>query len=640
MAFDYDKIKAKGKVNEDSWWASYSDLYTLLSIVFLLLYVSVSLRSSGSGIQKAQEIGELAKRNEELEKQVKVYNALKEEQLGKSSEQEQEVYAQLMDKLKLLREESRDEKNKLRQQAKENEKKEFALNQYQQIVRNIIDTNVLAKAQIKRREEIIDKKDETISEKQTTITDLNEQITNKEDILSQNEQKIDKINSSLDRKIQQLRNEQKAAKITKTKMTEAISKLKVESEQQIKNLEAQSQQVAAQLEEAKDNLENTEARLEQTEEQVKAKESEKARLAKELESSRESYSAQMKELRAQHNEAVKREREAFNSTLQAQEMSARERAEKLSQFSAEVQRKAKALEGKLSEIKGKIAETEGRLSQASGELEKTQGALQKTKGQLDQTSGALAQTKDQLEQTSGALEQTQGALSQTKGQLGKAEQEKARALASVEGLSKEKEALSGDLKKAQDQLNAKKKLAAQIQENFKKVGVKADVNTGTGDVTLSFGDEYFDSGSSSLKPNMEKTLEKFIPSYTQSLFNDPKLAEKISNVEIIGFASSTYKGKYVNPASLNPEDQEAVNYNLKLSFNRANSIFKHIFDQKKLKYTHQGKLLPIVKVVGRGFLPEGTTPRDIPTGMSEKEFCKQYDCKKAQKVIVKFNLKE
>lgn len=633
MAFDYEKIKAKAKSGEDSWWASYSDLYTLLSIVFLLLYVSVSLRSSGSGIQMQSEMQELVKSNEELKKQVEVFNTLKEQQLAQSSEQEQEVYAQLMDKLKLLREEARDEKNKLRAQAKENEKKEFALNQYQQIVRNIIDANVLAKAQIQRRDNIIEKKEETISEKKFEIQDLNESITNKEELLSQNEKKIDQINANLDRKIQQLRNEQKAAKISKAKMTEAIEKLKSESEQQIASLEKQSRAVEAQLTTAKAELEQTETRLEKTEAQVKAKEAEKNRLAQEFEQTKSSYQNQMKELRAQHNEAVKKEREAFNQALAEQEMSARERSERLAKFSAEVQKRARELEGKLSEIRGKISETESRLAKATGELEATQG-------KLSQTQGALAETQGALEQTSGKLNQTQGALEKTKGALSKAELEKARALASVEGLSKEKEQLSGDLKKAQDQLAAKKKLASQIEENFRKAGVKAEVNTGTGDVTLSFGDDYFDSGRADLKPSMEKTLEKFIPTYAGSLFNDPKLAEKISNVEIIGFASSTYKGKYVNPTSLKPEDQEAVNYNLKLSFSRANSIFKHIFDQKKLKYQHQEKLLPLVKVVGRGFLPDGTKPQDIPEGMSEKEFCAKYNCKKAQRVIVKFNLKE
>jgi hypothetical protein len=139
---------------------------------------------------------------------------------------------------------------------------------------------------------------------------------------------------------------------------------------------------------------------------------------------------------------------------------------------------------------------------------------------------------------------------------------------------------------------------------------------------------------------MVMTLDRFIPIYAKSLFNDPKLAEKIANVEIVGFASSTYKGKYVNPTSVRPQDKEAIGYNLKLSFGRANSIFNHVLNQGKLTKSERDKLLPLMKVVGRGYLPEGKSAGDIPDGMTEKEFCSKYNCQKAQKVTVKFNMKD
>jgi len=213
-------------------------------------------------------------------------------------------------------------------------------------------------------------------------------------------------------------------------------------------------------------------------------------------------------------------------------------------------------------------------------------------------------------------------------------------VASIGDLKKQNQGLGEELGRAKELAEAKKKLVNNIKENFRKAGIKADVDDKTGDVYLSFGDDYFDSGSANLKDSMQRRLEKFIPQYSNSLFSDPKTAENIASVEIIGFASSTYKGRYVNPMSLKPEDKEAVDYNLKLSFSRANSIFKHIFDPNKLQYQHQKDLLPLVKVVGRGYLPEGRSPAEIPSGISDKEFCKKYNCAKAQKVIIKFNLKE
>jgi outer membrane protein OmpA-like peptidoglycan-associated protein len=197
------------------------------------------------------------------------------------------------------------------------------------------------------------------------------------------------------------------------------------------------------------------------------------------------------------------------------------------------------------------------------------------------------------------------------------------------------------LKHAQEIANARKELAKRIKSELAKAGIGGSVDEKMGDVTLAFGEEYFDTGSSELKPSMKATLEKFMPGYSKSLFKDDKIANQIENVEIVGFASSTYRGRYVPPDSLKPEDQEAVNHNLKLSFNRANSIFKYIFDTKRMSFEHQRDLLPRIKVVGRGYLPEGKTGKDFPpNGMPEHEFCAKYNCKQAQKVIIKFKLKD
>ncbi len=57
-----------------------------------------------------------------------------------------------MSKLTLLQDDAHQEKDLLRQKAKENKEKEFALNQYQALIRNIINTNILAKTQIAHRE--------------------------------------------------------------------------------------------------------------------------------------------------------------------------------------------------------------------------------------------------------------------------------------------------------------------------------------------------------------------------------------------------------------------------------------------------------------------------------------------------------
>jgi outer membrane protein OmpA-like peptidoglycan-associated protein len=207
-----------------------------------------------------------------------------------------------------------------------------------------------------------------------------------------------------------------------------------------------------------------------------------------------------------------------------------------------------------------------------------------------------------------------------------------------DALGKEISGLKGELAEAQAKADARAKLSREIAQALKAAGVQADVNPNTGDVTISFGGDYFDSGSSALKPTMASVLQKFVPKYSESLFKDPKIASKITSVDIVGFASPTYQNKYIDPQSLDPEDQKAAKYNLDLSYKRARSIFDYMFDTKKINYKNQKQLLPLVKVTGRSFFTEGRTPSGAVPGMSQKEFCQKFDCKQSQKVIIKFNM--
>ena len=264
MSFDYDKVKKKNESGEQ--WTSYSDLFMVLSVVFLLLYVTASLRTGTHTLQQQIQNQALAEKAQDLENQIKAYNNLKENYLDTSATQkEQKVYEQLMDKLSLLQEENNEEASALRKKALENEKKELALNQYQQIIRNIINSNVLSKSKLKRRDRTIAsaketikdqvetiqikdteilERDQTIEAKESEITELDIEVQNKKKIIAQknnviakkqavlkakqreifklnkdikvkksqikvNERKISKINKNLDNQIKTLKQEQK-----------------------------------------------------------------------------------------------------------------------------------------------------------------------------------------------------------------------------------------------------------------------------------------------------------------------------------------------------------------------------------------------------------------------------------------------
>lgn len=606
MSFDYRKIKQKKDDSAETFWTSYSDLFTMLSVVFLMLYVVSSVRSSTSQLQKNVENKVLAQKAADLEQQIQVYNTLRDQQLKQEPQSEQEVYQKLMAKLTLLKEEAKGEKEELTKQAKENAEKEYALNEYQRLIRNIINTNILSKAQIKRRDENIKEQKQTIVQKDQElkasaeeIQELQDDIEDKQRALANNKKRIEDINENLKDKMEQLQSAREHSKITQAQLNQQLAKLKQDSTSAIHALESKNQTVLQDLQAAQQNLTEVTQLAAQEKQQSAA---EKNALVSELEKTKAGYEGEMDKIKKGHSDQMAREKAAFDDMLKKERMSGMERARKIADFANALKSKEQDLQNKLGQLNGKVAEAEGRIAKAQGDLSKTQADLNKTKAQADADKG--------------------------------------RFLANIEGLNKDKANLSKDLARVQEIANARRNLSNKIQGVLKKQGLTGSVDANTGDVTLSFGEEYFDTGSANMKDNMRKTLEKFMPGYATSLFADPKIANNIENVEIIGFASSTYKGKYVAPDSLNPTDQEAVNYNLRLSFNRANAIFKHIFDTNQMTFSYQKELLPKIKVVGRGYLPEGKSAKDFPNGIPESQFCKNYNCKSAQKVIIKFKLKD
>lgn len=483
MSFDYDKLKNKEENN--SYWASYSDLFMVLSLVFLLLYVFSSLRTSSFSIQQQMEHKLLTERNQDLEQQIKVYNTIKEEYLEKEAkEEDQKVYNELISRLDLLKDETNKEQEELLEKLNDSKQRKLALNKYQQLVRNMINSNLIAKNKIDRKTQEIKSKEKTIQEKENQV------------------QALAKVQKEIQEKLRKVKTD-----LSKTE--------KLASEEKWK----------------------------------------KEKLVNQLQKQRKANRQKIAKLNRSFKNQQKKKEQQFLEKLKKQKVSAKQREKRLKAFRAQSAKEKRNLRQKISQLDKNI------------------------------------KTSEQ------------------------------------------------ELKKAKARLNARKKLAGEISKNFKKQGIHAQVDPKTGDVVLSFGKEYFDTGRHSLKHGMKKILKKSMPVYANSLFKNKKIAKKISHVEIIGFASPTYKGKYIDPANLNEETRKAVNYNLDLSYYRARNIFNYIFDTKKIKFNEQKRLRKLVKVTGRSFLAsEGE--RNIAGEMSQKEFCKRYDCKKAQRVIIKFDVKD
>lgn len=499
MSFNYHKHKHQG--NNESFWTSYSDLFLGLSSIFLLLYVTASLRTGTDGIRAQAENQKLTMKVQDLENQLKMYESIKQNYIEKqATKTEQQEYVELMDKLELLKEEAKDENEKLRQQALANDAKQTALNKYQQMVRNMINANSLAKTKITNREDVITEQDETLATKDQQLKTLNKDIAAKQKQIAEVEKKIADANMAMEKQMLDLKKAKERNKISAKLYQQKMAKLQEENENRIDALR----------------------------------------------DANEAYQQQLNDTQA-----------------------------------------------KVGALSGKLAETEGKVGALSGKLAETEGRASALGGQLAATKGALA---------------------------------------AKEG---ETQSLKGELAKAKAEMDARGAIAREIKKGFAGLGIKADIDMKTGDVLIDFGDHYFDLDSDRLKPQMKDILEKAMPVYSKSLFGNPKVANQISSVEVIGFASPIYKGRFVDPNSSNPEDKEALKYNMDLSYRRAKSIFSYVLDDKRMEFEYQPKLLPLMKVSGRSFLEAFKGDR---SAASSTDFCKVNDCKKAQRVIIRFSM--
>ncbi|MCB0356505.1 MAG: hypothetical protein KDD40_05830, partial [Bdellovibrionales bacterium] len=229
MSFDYDKIKEKQE--NQSYWATSSDLFMVLALVFLLLYVVAGLKTSTYSIQKNKEYKRVMELNADLKEQLKVYNTVQQDYLEKqASSEDVKVYKNLMDKLELLQEDAKKEKESLQAQAQENAQKEQALNKYQQLIRNIINSNMLAKTTIQRR-------DQQIAEVKTESEQKIAELETKYKDVAQNLKKVASNLASEKRKLA-------AANRKKELLVNELEKTQSGYEEQLKNLQEQHKKTA------------------------------------------------------------------------------------------------------------------------------------------------------------------------------------------------------------------------------------------------------------------------------------------------------------------------------------------------------------------------------------------------------------
>ena len=127
--------------------------------------------------------------------------------------------------------------------------------------------------------------------------------------------------------------------------------------------------------------------------------------------------------------------------------------------------------------------------------------------------------------------------------------------------------LQNNVEKFQDDL-AKENSSKALQEALKERNVEAIIDSATGIVKIS-DLELFEINKSDLSPKGKEYLDKFIPAYIDSLFENDYLKGRIDKILIQGHTDSqNFAGQFT-------EDEQYMK-NMELSLNRAYSVANYM----------------------------------------------------------------
>jgi DNA repair exonuclease SbcCD ATPase subunit len=156
----YDPFDDDNENETEKSLSSYSDLFAAISFCFLFLYVVNSLQSNVSTIHNQYKLASKDKENQEkiteliakYEKMLKTYEIDKDAYLQNANQDEVAHYNQALEKLKLLAENNKKNKEDLLKQAQDFANKEKELNDYQKVIKNIVESNLALKHRVVKKE--------------------------------------------------------------------------------------------------------------------------------------------------------------------------------------------------------------------------------------------------------------------------------------------------------------------------------------------------------------------------------------------------------------------------------------------------------------------------------------------------------
>jgi GAF domain-containing protein len=184
---------------------------------------------------------------------------------------------------------------------------------------------------------------------------------------------------------------------------------------------------------------------------------------------------------------------------------------------------------------------------------------------------------------------------------------------------------------------AREQIVDNLLENFKdSEDGDVTIDQKTGKVRINFQESYYVRGSAELSDSMKDLLRVMIPKYAKSIFENSDAAKQVESLKISGMTSPIFRGRYFDINDTSPEGEEAYEYNMKLSNDRALAMYNFIFDSDEMgDYEYRAQLKADLGISALGYQNATPVPSDL---VGERATCLEYDCKKEQASIFEFRL--
>ena len=301
-----------------------------------------------------------------------------------------------------------------------------------------------------------------------------------------------------------------------------------------------------------------------------------------------------------------------------------------------LQTRGRNLKDQIRELKGKLALSEGKVMDAGQELtdqiNQLKSELSKTERELENRSKSLIDLQAQNKKQQKLKDQ----INELKRELTKTEKDLAERSKTLENLKSQNEKqedlfseLNDELKDLKDAREQKDRVVSQLKQLEQKgLGVTDD-----GKLILKLDAKSFAYDSSRIEPPLARLLTRVFPKYASTICENQTDCERISELRISGHASPTFQKRYVDPSDTSAGSRYAHDYNIRLSFDRAQAVFNFI--KYEITYPHKKQILKkMTNVSAHGYL-KAKVPKELLGQTADCEI--QYDCDQEQYVVISFN---